>query len=206
MKVMNINFMYKRLFYIGLSLVIMGCTPSSRYDKESILRVDRESAVYTAVLNDRYIDSTHYTGKKINLLFILDETSADIERFQEYRNDMRLVSQSTLDDFRAKNQQLHKFADNLNLKVEHKLITEQEFSRLVPIKGGIPDWSPFYNKYPDAAGVIYFSKVGFNRERTEALVQIGRGCGRGCGEGGFMFLTKVDGIWKIKDSYGTWIS
>lgn len=206
MKEMNINFMYKRLFYIGLSLMMMGCAPKSRYGKESILRVDHESAVYTAVLNDMYIDSTRHTLKKIDLIFIFDEASVDIERFQKYRNEMRLVSESTLDDFRAKNEQPHRFAADLNLKVEHKLITRQEIHKLVPIKDGLMDWSPFYNKYPDAAGVIYFSKIGFNQDRTEALVQIGRGCGRGCGEGGFMFLTKVDGIWKIKDSYGGWIS
>jgi hypothetical protein len=48
--------------------------------------------------------------------------------------------------------------------------------------------------------------VGFNPDSTEALVEVSRGCERGCGEGAFFLLTKEGGEWKVRDSYGAWMS
>jgi hypothetical protein len=55
--------------------------------------------------------------------------------------------------------------------------------------------------------VITLSRVGFNRDLTEALVGVSRGmCGRGCGEGTFVLLVREGGRWKVKDYYGSYMS
>ncbi len=199
--------MHRQFLQIGLLGLLIGCSLNSNTLKPAPSKdSDNETQVYSAILNERYVDTTKYVGEKAKLLLIADETSPSIERFQEYRKDMRLVSQNTLNDYQSKNEQSYKLSKKFDIGVKYLFIDAQEMNRLVVIKVGIPDWNRFYAKYPDAAGVISFSRIGFNQEFTEALVLVGRGCGRGCGEGAFLFLTKVDGIWKVKDSYGGWMS
>jgi hypothetical protein len=55
---------------------------------------------------------------------------------------------------------------------------------------------------PSAASVIFeVSAVGFNRERTRALVYVGHHCGSLCGGGTYHLLVKKDGKWQVDRDY-----
>jgi hypothetical protein len=58
------------------------------------------------------------------------------------------------------------------------------------------DWESFYERYPDSGGFIIMSAVGFNKEKTQAVVYTGTSCGVLCGRWLFHLLEKVDGNWK----------
>ena len=57
-------------------------------------------------------------------------------------------------------------------------------------------WDEYYRQYPESGGLIELSAVGFNVDKTVAVVYIGRSCGPLCGGGTFHVLEKVDGKWK----------
>jgi len=95
------NFMHRHLLQIGLVGLLIGCSLSNTLNPASSKDSDNETQVYTAVLNEMYVNTTKYVGEKAKLLLIADKTSAGIERFREYRKDMRLASQNTLDDYQA---------------------------------------------------------------------------------------------------------
>ena len=57
-------------------------------------------------------------------------------------------------------------------------------------------WEGFYQRYPDSGGFIVFSAVGFNQERTRALVYSGSSCGNLCGSWSFHLFQKANGHWK----------
>ena len=57
------------------------------------------------------------------------------------------------------------------------------------------DWDKFYRAYRDSAGFVYLSAVGFNADKTVAVVSIGHWCGGLCGEGQYHVLQKKDGRW-----------
>jgi hypothetical protein len=57
-------------------------------------------------------------------------------------------------------------------------------------------WDSFYKRYPDSGGYIIMSAVGFNKERTRAIVYMGSSCGVLCGSWRFHLLEKIDGNWK----------
>ena len=60
-------------------------------------------------------------------------------------------------------------------------------------KGG---WDEYYRQYPESGGLIALSAVGFNADKTVAVVYMGHSCGMLCGGGTFHVLEKVNGKWK----------
>jgi len=56
-------------------------------------------------------------------------------------------------------------------------------------------WEGFYQLYPNSGGWIELSAVGFNTDKTVAVVYMGHHCGGLCGGGGFHVLEKKDGKW-----------
>jgi len=61
-------------------------------------------------------------------------------------------------------------------------------------KGG-GGWKKFYEQHPDSGGSIDLSAVGFNADKTIAVVYMAHHCGGLCGEGVFYVLQKKDGKW-----------
>ena len=57
-------------------------------------------------------------------------------------------------------------------------------------------WDSFNGRYPGSGGYITLSAVGFNKEKTLAVVYTGSSCGGLCGSWGFHLLEKVNGVWK----------
>ena len=57
-------------------------------------------------------------------------------------------------------------------------------------------WGDVYKRYPDSGGIIRVSTVGFNRQKTLAIVNTGSSCNDLCGSGSFHLFKKIDGKWK----------
>ena len=74
---------------------------------------------------------------------------------------------------------------------------------------GGPGWKGFDDKYADCGGFNIVSAVGFNADKTVAVVYISHSCGMLCGEGGFEVLQKKEGKWvelKWRGSSCSWAS
>ena len=73
------------------------------------------------------------------------------------------------------------------------MIDERELAAFFGERGS--GGSSFEKAYPDAIGLVSFSRVGFDAARTQALVfhRIARGGGEG--SGGFVLLTKTPSGW-----------
>lgn len=68
-------------------------------------------------------------------------------------------------------------------------------------------WELFYAKYPDAGGIMAFSRVGFNEKRDVALLYSMISCGWLCGTGHYHLLKREkSGKWVQVKSYMAWIS
>lgn len=76
-------------------------------------------------------------------------------------------------------------------------------------KKGVGGWKDFYKKYPNSGGVTSLSAVGFNSDKTIAIVYMGNSCGGLCGFGRYHVLKKANGIWTEIEWHGaicTWAS
>ena len=67
-------------------------------------------------------------------------------------------------------------------------------------------WTLFYNRYPDAPGIITFSRVGFNEAIDQALCYVGFQSQLLSGAGYYFLLKKVNGNWVVDQQVMTWVS
>lgn len=85
------------------------------------------------------------------------------------------------------------------MKVDYVLLNEKESQ---DIKG----WDEFYKKYPNSPGIISVSRVGFNKEKNQAVVYVGLQSDYLAGRGVIFLLEKKDNSWQIKKQTLLWIS
>lgn len=83
----------------------------------------------------------------------------------------------------------------------YELISADELK--ATFEQGLPGWKKFYDQHPDSGGWIELSAVGFNADKTIAVVYMGHSCGGLCGGGAFHVLQKRDGKWIPLEWKGT---
>jgi hypothetical protein len=79
-----------------------------------------------------------------------------------------------------------------SIEKPYDLISFNELKSLVK-QGG---WENFYKRHPNSGGWIELSAVGFNTDKTVAVVYMGHHCGGLCGGGSFHVLQKREGKWR----------
>ena len=94
---------------------------------------------------------------------------------------------------------------SIKVEVPYRLIIADELKSAIQTTG----WEGFYQRYPDSGGWMELSAVGFNVNKTVAVVYMAHHCGPLCGGGSFHVLEKKDGKWvalEWKGSSCTWAS
>jgi hypothetical protein len=97
-------------------------------------------------------------------------------------------------DYVKKNESPQLLQQMFSIEKPYQLIAADDLDSLFKnsVGGG---WEEFYRLYPNSGGYIEFSAVGFNKDRTVAVVYMGHGCGGLCGGGEFHVLEKKEGEW-----------
>ena len=87
----------------------------------------------------------------------------------------------------------------INIEVPYQLIKVDVLMSLVKNAG----WEAFHQQYEHSKGWMELSAVGFNNDKTVAVVYMGHHCGNLCGDGRFYVLEKKAGQWLPLDWKGT---
>lgn len=104
-----------------------------------------------------------------------------------------------IEDYKAKNEVPERLKPIFNIRAKYLLLGRTEYRRFFAgAENLIKQWERYYKKYPNAPGYLSVSRVGFNREMTEALVYIELHCGSLCADGRFKMLGKEKEGWRIK--------
>lgn len=110
-----------------------------------------------------------------------------------------------LNDLIKVNQTKWRLKKKFDVDIDYRFIDSKEVVALATND----DWKRFFEKYPNSAGVMDLSAVGFNHDKTIAIFSVGRRCGILCGEGEYHFLQKTNGKWvpfAWKGNRCSWIS
>jgi hypothetical protein len=167
-------------------------TPPSEIETE-------EYAVYSAMIRQNPIG--YNLGSSILIRELTVSGVDDLERALEHA---RPVPARLADSYRSRNAALYALQPNLDVELDYALMPEEEFEEIFSRGGSV--WARFQDRYPEASGVVFFSRVGFGTNEDEALVLMGYRCGDLCGSGGLYRLVKEEGSWKVQEALMIWES
>jgi hypothetical protein len=99
-----------------------------------------------------------------------------------------------MDDFVLRNLRPSVLLAGFDIGVQYLLVPTAEINAAFKdLEDG--DWRIFHAQYPESGGFIEVSAVGFDPNKTRALVYVAHHCGGLCGGGTHHFLRKYDGHW-----------
>ena len=196
--------MFRKYLVIFLVIILVACTgspvPSPTPSSEQL--DSEEQAVYAELLQKLYATSSYV---------IMDTTATSPSGVEDTDStldlivqDMRAVDQQTVDSFRDRNDAAHSIRPDMDLGSAYVLLSQVEMSRI--FSQNQDGWQVFYDRYPDAPGIINLSRVGFNNGLDQALVYVGTMSHWLAGSGYYVLLKKVNGSWLVDQQVMTWIS
>lgn len=124
-----------------------------------------------------------------------------IPQFKEYLKD---YEKTLVEDFVAINNHNSVLDYKFDLNKKYHILTWWD-DQVFRMPGG-NGWEKFRKKYPNGSCVNSLSRVGFNQDQTEALVEVKTQCDWLVGSGWLYYLKKIDGIWQIEKQKNTIIS
>ena len=196
--------------YLSLMLVLVLLTScaqarisAGRWLTQQTLDQPEEYFVYATLLKERFLTP------EIKRLVIEAYTSIDDQSFSDLDETIKRaapLSAETAANFRSKRARL-KLHDDFGLAVEVDFLSQKERATIFKRSSKNYDgWRAFYGKYPASPGILKLSRVGFNADKSQALIFVAHSCGWLCGEGNYFVLVKKDGEWKIMKELVTWMS
>jgi len=197
----------KLIYYLLVSLLFVNCDnkeetiePEFKLNTADTL-VDNEYQIYSLILKEQYQEITDFVIKQRTYSlnsFSLNESTVEFIQTEVPDMDTSIFAKAI--DINK----LTFYLDN-KFNVPNKsitLISDQEIAYLL----GDKSWDGFYNKYPDSKGMISFTRVGFNQDMTEAILEIGHSYESLGADGTLIYLTKDNNGWKIIKTINTWVS
>jgi len=178
---------------------------------------EEESQIYSEVLN--HLVRSIPKNERISVVVSSDSMSMQ----QAYREISQNPPSSLQEDLtrrlrRAKKDTVRNFADKSaarqSVQFSPALLSTKVAATLVP-RAGIDEifkendagnWERFAKRYSGARYLIYFSPIGFDAARREALVYIHRTCVGLCGSGELVLLRQAKGRWSVREVRQFWIS
>lgn len=154
-----------------------------------ILESDEKYAVYSAILEKLDVGKTFIVSQHTSKYF-LNSNPAYIPSYG--------LGADVINDYLSKNREIYRLEDKFTTTSKVLLLSKEEEDILFP--KGEAGWGKFYRKYPEAKGLIYFSNVGFNFGKNQALVQAMYQCGNCRGNNDYFTLNKFEGKWLITSS------
>jgi hypothetical protein len=195
----------QRILAGGAVAAVLACTApaaqtSARVDLDAV-----EDSVWTVVLDSLYV------RPDMKLLVVRGVADGTDRLSRESVASVPGIQPATVADFQQRNEIPRTVAPLAITRVPMRVVSAATLDSLEqggPDENGtLPFWGAFEKRFPNSYGLVSLSRVGFNAEATQAVVNVDHGCGGLCGEGTIVMLGRdPSGRWRIVDRRGTWIS
>jgi len=119
------------------------------------------------------------------------------------RGNLTGFNEETLTDFLAKSCERHPVDPDLNPGGRLTCLSDEELQSIFEDLDG---WKKFYLRFPESKGIVKFSRVGFDRDMTQALVYARHQTGWLSGISSYWFFSKLNREWGEPALFGGGIS
>ncbi len=188
------------LIVVILSNIIYGYFININNDSEIISLNDSEiipNDEYEVISSFFMTHGTYLQSEKHVVRQLTRNDRVGDNGFNEFENYTKIkLDASLIDDFKKKNANKYKLENKFSIPLKVVLISEKKSKDIFRDDVG---WLRFYMKYPDSpSGIHEISRVGFNDNKTQALLYKGFYVNWYAAQGNLILLTKENGKWIIK--------
>jgi hypothetical protein len=176
------------------SVLLSQSVTSSQRDQATAYEDADAYEVYSAILPFEWPMS----AAKAKMLVIRIKTRA-YEMCLRPNQEWKEMIEPAIADYEKQNQKTWLLQQRFGTEIPCKIVTSDEVNAAMVGHS----WEGFYKTYPDSGGWIELSAVGFNADRTVAVVYVGHLCGLLCGGGRFHVLQKTENKWLPVDWKGS---
>lgn len=193
-----------------LGITIVSCEMDEKETKPdfSLKQSDQISDeiydIYSLVINEKYSSEKIVIGQatKTSIDLNYENYFYDylIENYQDFDTSLVQIHEDLNENSVNFGEQFHSDTKEI------VLISSDELSYIFDSQDLNADWKEFYNDYENSNGIIRFSRIALNEDKTQAIFEIGHSYASLGGEGSIIYLKKQNDIWTIIDIIPTWIS
>ena len=150
-----------------------------------------DEIIYSKVINDFIRD---------DVIAIIDSTSIgnpryfEVTRFEYFKKSLEGLEDETLQNF---------VSNELSTSKKIVIINKVDFDRIFRNGNG---WSEFYETYGKTQGILTLSNIGYNSDKTQAIIYYGNQSTYRSGAGYLVLFSKINGNWVKSSSVMLWIS
>ncbi|MFZ4401836.1 MAG: hypothetical protein ACOYO1_17535 [Bacteroidales bacterium] len=164
-----------------------------------------EYQIYSLILKEKFTTS--------NNLVIEQKTTGNLSisfgniYFETLKTENQNLDTTIFNDFINKNNTVYNLDNKfIGSTKSITLISSEEINYLFNSQDINKAWNEFYEKYPKSNGMIKFSRVGFNSDKSQGIVEIGHYYASLGSDGSLVYLVKENNSWRIIKFINTWIS
>lgn len=200
----NVN---KILTFLITAISLFSCSTSEpKFEPEFSLHTadfhnQFDYEIYNFILEKYYSDSSVIIiRQKIN--YSLPSVFYIYEYYSEIKQSMPKVDTTAYLNFIRNNDSINYLDNSFKLKNSSiKLISESEWDYF--FDKGHDAWIYFYRRYSKSAGLIELSRIGFNKEMNQAVVEVLLDKGWTGSRAYMYFITKENNNWVVTNSKWT---
>lgn len=177
------------------TILLISC--SQEKVEECKIDVDSfENQIYSAITNE-WLKSKNYEGKKVIILNLTQNEF--IDRAQS--RTLSKLEKSLLEDFDNKNKETGLINYKLVISNPFEYIPQSKFDEIDKTNIYLLKENPLTKEFPDAGGIVGFSKIGFDKNFSKAIVYSFNWYDRGS----FFLLKREMCNWKIESENNIWM-
>jgi len=194
------------LFYLILAFLFVNCSNKDVINdialKSTDITGDADYQIYSLILNEKFTSAGEFVVKqKTNKLSLITSVVNNL------KTEIPTIDSSIFTNLAQANDSTRTLANKfVNLKKSITLISSEELVSYMNPQDPNYFWTEFYKKYPNSAGTIGFSSIGFNTGKTQAIVQVENSFASLGAEGALIYLVKTNNSWKIIQVTLAWAS
>jgi hypothetical protein len=208
------------LKYQKLSQIILNENTVIPDDITNYPEVNLSELNLTYLLEDCYVNLNNVDSIRKNLKAVLkvkyplrpsEEIDSSTEKYIDFiKNKVNesignLETSSIIRDFIIKNTTNYKIEKTFLPEITNcEMISFKEMNSYFKNELIKSDWSDYFSKYPESTGILSFSRVGFNEQKTHAILYVEKICGYLCGTGSYLFYYKISDSWKVGSIFRVW--
>lgn len=197
------------LLYFFIALFLVNCdNKSDIIEPEFKLSTadkldDNEYQIYSLILNEEFTSNDLVVTQKTSK----SNFSLTNDSFQPLKTEFTNINATIFTALVDNNVLAYNLENKFTVPTKKTtLISYEELLYFFNSKDINQGWSNFYRKYPNSNGTIEMSRVGFNSDKSQAIVAVGHYYGSLGADGLLIYLTKEQNSWRIIKTINSWVS